>query len=231
MVYLYGAGEVPISIVSDPDSDALYYHTIRKVGRVTDGLAALQCGDTLGIRGPYGCGWPLDKALGKDVLIITGGLGCAPSVSIINYILNRRQDYGRLMILQGVKHSDDLIYRQSYDQWAKMPDTQVLLAADISTPKWPFFTGLITELLDYVTLDKENTLCMMCGPEPMMVAAVKRLKQEALTEDKIYLNLERSMKCALAHCGHCQLGPHFICKDGPVFCYTEVKSLLSKEGL
>ncbi len=230
MLYLFGVGEVPISILSNGEDNRLYAHTIRRVGRVTDGLSLLQVGDHVGLRGPFGRGWPLDLAQGKDVLIITGGLGCAPSMSIIHHILKHRKNFGRLFILQGVKHSSDLIFKKQYEQWAALPNVQVALAADSSQPNWPGHTGLITELLDQVNLDVNNTLCMMCGPEGMMRASVQRLTQLHFPEEAIYLSLERNMECAIGHCGHCQFGGDFICKEGPVFSYPQIKALLNKKG-
>ena len=230
MLYLYGVGEVAISIVAAPENTNKHYHTIRDVGKVTHGLAQLKVGDHIGVRGPFGNGWPMEAALGKDVLVITGGLGCAPSVSIINHILHHRGDYGRLIILQGVKHSDDFIFRQEYKKWSEYPETEVHLAADVSSASWPWFTGLITELLEQVQIDTQNTICMMCGPEPMLKAAVNKLTQMNFDVSEIYLNLERNMECAIGHCGHCQFGGHFICKDGPVFSYPEIAHLLGKKG-
>lgn len=229
MLYLFGVGEVAISIVSDPNEN-IFYHTIRSVGRVTQAMSRLNQGDRIGIRGPFGQGWPLDQAAGKDVLIITGGLGCAPSVSIINYIVKRRNQFGRLIILQGVKHSDDLIFKDHYQRWAALANTQVLLAADVSGHNWLGHTGLITELLDQIHLDPNNTICMMCGPEAMMIAAVDRLRKLSLPLQEIYLSLERNMECAVGHCGHCQFGGSFVCKDGPIFCYTKIMHLLDKKG-
>ena len=230
MLYLFGVGEVPISILAHGEANTLYAHTIRRVGRVTQGLSLLKVGDCVGLRGPFGRGWPLDKAQGKDVLIVTGGLGCAPSVSIIHHILKHRSLYGSLIILQGVKHSDDLIFKKQYNEWAQLPDVQVALAADISQPNWPGHTGLITELLDQVHLDLHQTICMMCGPEGMMRATAERLTHLQLPEEAIYLSLERNMECAIGHCGHCQFGGTFICKEGPVFNYAEVKFLLTQRG-
>lgn len=230
MVYLFGVGEVAISIVSASSEDGFYSHTIRSVGRVTQGLSLLKKGDHLGIRGPFGRGWPLQEAQSKDILIITGGLGCAPSVSIIDYILKRRGDFGRLIILQGVKHSDDFIFSQYYERWAKVPNTQVKLAATASKPNWPGYTGLVTNLIEQVDIDADHTLCMICGPEGMMLATADQLVQLNLGEETIYLSLERNMECAVGHCGHCQFGGEFICKDGPVFCYSEIKHLLGLRG-
>ncbi|MGA7799411.1 MAG: FAD/NAD(P)-binding protein [Gammaproteobacteria bacterium] len=230
MLYLYGVGEVPISIVSDPRDDSLLDHTVRALGRVTRGLAALQAGDSIGIRGPYGRGWPLKAAEGKDVLVVTGGLGCAPVVAAIHYILRRRDRYGKLTILQGVKHSKDLLWREQYEAWARHPDTQVLLAADKGGPAWPWHVGLITDLFDKIAIHPARTLCMMCGPEPMMVAAVRELRALGLADADIYVSMERNMQCAVGHCGHCQIGGSFVCRNGPVFAYSELAALMGRRG-
>ena len=230
MVYLYGVGEVAISIVSDPRDERLYDHTIRAVGRVTRGLMQLRTGEFVGIRGPYGRGWPLREAQGRDVLIVTGGLGCAPTVSVINYILNRRDRYGRLIIMQGVKHAADLLWRERYAQWARQPDTEVIIAADEGAALWPWHVGLVTDLFDSIHLNPARSAAMMCGPEGMMRAAVTQLTQLGMEEAEIYLSMERNMQCAVGHCGHCQYGGKFICKDGPVFSYPEVKELFGVKG-
>lgn len=230
MVYLFGGGEVPISIVSDPEDEGLLDHTIRAVGRITRALVQLETGERLGIRGPYGRGWPLAQAEGKDLVLVTGGLGCAPMVSVINYVLKRRARYGRLTILQGVKHSADLIWRTQYERWMELPDTQVLLAADVGGPQWPFSVGNVTVLFDQAQIDPGNALVMMCGPERMMQAAVGELTRRGFTHDQIWLSMERNMQCAVRHCGHCQYGPRFVCSDGPVFNYTEVEEIFGRAG-
>jgi sulfhydrogenase subunit gamma (sulfur reductase) len=230
MVYLPGAGEVPISIVSDPHDETILGHTIRSVGRVTRGLAALQPGDRLGLRGPYGRGWPLQEALGYDVLVVTGGLGCAPVVAVINYIILRRTFFGKLTVIQGVKHSEDLIWRERYTYWRSLPNTQVLIAADHGGPLWPYHVGLVTEVFDDARLVPERTFVMMCGPEGMMHAGVKNLTGRGVAEDHIYLSMERNMQCAVGHCGHCQYGPDFVCRQGPVFAYPKLKALFAVKG-
>jgi len=231
MLYLFGIGEVPISIVSDPADSTLIDHTIRVVGRVTEGLAKLKVGDEVGIRGPFGRGWPLALARDKDLLIVTGGLGCAPVVAAINFALNRRAHYENIHIVQGVKHSDDLIWREQYDRWNRMNGVEVLLAADAAGPAWPFHTGQITELLDQVSLADDNCLVLICGPEGMMKAAAEKLIDDGISPFSIYVSLERNMQCAVGHCGHCQMGPDFLCKDGPVFVYPDVRHRLMQEGI
>lgn len=232
MLYLHGVGEVPISIVAEADTGhgALLSHTIRALGRVTHGLAALRPGDRIGLRGPYGRGWPMRTARGRDVLVVTGGLGCAPSVSIIHHILANREHYGHLSILQGVRHTDDLIWRAQYEAWAALPGVRVLLAADVAAPGWEGHVGLVTALFEHLELRPQHTIAMLCGPEMMMRAAAEGLHNRGLPPAAIYLSMERNMQCAVGHCGHCQVGGSFVCRDGPVFAWPELRDLLGTRG-
>ena len=230
MLYLYGCGEVPISIVDDDEHTGILTHTIRALGRITHGMAALKVGDRIGLRGPYGRGWPMREALGRDVIVVTGGLGCAPSVSIIHHILAHRGDYGHLSILQGVKHTDDLIWRSQYDAWAALPDIEVHLAADEAEPGWEGHVGLVTALFAHLRIDAGRSIAMLCGPEMMMRASAHDLNERGLAEPDIHLSMERNMQCAVGHCGHCQLGAQFVCRDGPVFPWPEIRDLLGVRG-
>lgn len=230
MLYLYGVGEIPISIVSDPEHGGVLEHTIRTVGRVTQGMERLQVGDQLGLRGPYGQGWPLEAAEGQDVVIVTGGLGCAPVVSMIRYILRRRERFGRLTILQGVKHTDDLIWRKQYEAWKRLPNTQVLLAADVGGPNWPYSVGKVTVLFSQAGIDPQRSIVLLCGPEIMMKASIDRLLALKVPAEAIWLSIERNMQCGIGHCGHCQVGPYFVCQDGPVFHYPKLQSWLGVTG-
>ncbi len=231
MLYLYGVGEIPVSIAQDPERPGLLQHTIRAVGRVTRGMAALQEGDRIGIRGPFGRGWPMGRLGGRDVLIVTGGLGCAPVLPVIKQVIHQREDYGRVAILQGVKHSNDMIWKERYAAWARLPDTQVLLAADVAAPGWQGISGQVTALFDRLEMDAGNTCTMVCGPEPMMVASAKELLAGGYRSDDIWLSMERNMQCAIGHCGHCQYGETFVCRNGPVFPYPEIQHLLGGRGL
>lgn len=230
MLYLYGVGEIALSIVSDPEEKNIFSHTIRAIGRVTRALQKLEVGDRIGIRGPFGRGWPLEAAKGKDVLIVTGGLGCAPAVSIINYILARRNQYGNLKILQGVKHSDDFIFRQQYSKWQESPNTEIHIAADQAGPHWPWGVGFVTDMIHPLKLNPDKTTVMMCGPEMMMHAAINALMKKNILENDIYLSMERNMECGIGQCGHCQYGGLFVCKDGPIFAYPQIKTLFSVAG-
>lgn len=230
MLYLYGAGEVAISIMSDPAERQTIGHTIRAVGRVTRGLAALQPGDQVGLRGPFGRGWPLQEVGGRDVVLVIGGLGCAPVVSVIHYILKRRERYGKLVIIQGVKHAEDLIWREQYDRWAALPDTQVLVASNQAAAIWPWHVGRVTELFGLARFNADRAAVMMCGPEGMMRTAAELLLQRGVPESRLFLSMERNMQCAVGRCGHCQIGGSFVCRDGPVYSWGQVKGLLAHKG-
>ena len=170
------------------------------------------------------------KAKGKDVVVITGGLGCAPVVSVFNYILNRRSEFGTISLMQGVKHSSDLIYRERFKRLHDVPNIKIYVGADKSDKHWPWYKGRVLDLVPQMDIDPDNTIAFMCGPEMMMKAAVMALRKHKMQEIDLYLNMERNMHCAVGHCGHCQYGGQFICKDGPVFSYPEVKALFAKEG-
>ncbi len=229
MLSVFGVGEVAISIMGWKDGNL--QHTIRSVGRVTHVLTALKPGQQIGIRGPFGKGWPLSEAVGKDLVFITAGLGCAPAVSAINYAVEHRQNYKKIVILQGVKHHDDLLWREQYEVWRVRDKCQVLLAAsEEEKQKRHWRLGLVTELLNDADFDKRHCVVMMCGPEIMMKAAIRELHQLGVADDVFYLSLERNFQCGQGLCGHCQIGPYFVCKDGPVFRYSDIKPWFGREG-
>lgn len=234
MLYLPAVGGVPISIASDPAEPEHLAHTIRAVGRVTRVLATLEAGERVGLRGPYGRGWPLQAAEGqaerRDLIVLTGGLGCAPVVAAIGYATARRERFGRLVILQGVKHAADLIWRERYDAWAELPDTEVRLAADEPDRHWQDHVGLVTDLLEQVRFRPAASVALVCGPEPMMLAGAERLVALGVPAEHIWLSLERGFQCGVGHCGHCQLGPWLVCRDGPVFRWSEIGWLLGTKG-
>jgi NAD(P)H-flavin reductase len=230
MLYAFGVGEVPISIVSDPAQPELLEHTVRMAGRVTSVMARWQPGDIVGVRGPYGNGWPMEAARGRDVVIVTGGLGCAPVVAVINYIFRRRDEYGDLQILHGVKTPNDLLYRERFDQWRRAPRTRVYLASDQPDKTWRYRIGVVTDLFDELSVTP-STIVMMCGPEMMMRYAARALTHKGIAEDSIHLSMERRMECAVGLCGHCQYRERFVCRDGPVFNYGTVRHMLGTSGL
>lgn len=230
MLYAFGVGEAPVSIVSDPAEPEILEHTVRIAGRVTSVMGGWKAGDIVGVRGPYGNGWPVEKTRGRDVVIVTGGLGCAPVVGLINFIFRRRNEYGELHILHGVKTPNDLLYHERFDEWRRAPRTKVYLTSDRPDKTWRYRVGVVTELFDELTTPP-SAVVMMCGPEMMMRFAVRSLRQKGIGADDIYLSMERRMECAVGLCGHCQYRQHFVCKDGPVFCYSTVKELFAKTGI
>jgi NAD(P)H-flavin reductase len=230
MLCLPGVGEVPISIMGREGD--LILHTIRAVGRVSNQLVALAPGTLLGLRGPYGNHWPLQQAEGRDVIFITAGLGCAPVVAAIRQAIDRAGHYRRIFILQGVKHRHDLLWQHQYDAWRQVPNCQVLLSASeepCSAPYWSL--GMVTVLLASSDFDAQNCLVMMCGPEPMLIAAMKSLLARGVPPADCYLSLERNMQCGIGHCGHCQMGEPFICRKGPIFAYPDIQRWLSIRGI
>lgn len=231
MVYLFGVGEVAISIVSDPEEPERLDHTIRSVGRVTSAIAQLQAGETLGIRGPFGQGWPLHAARGHDVVIVTGGLGCAPVMGAIEYIFRRRLHYGSVKIIHGVKSPRDLVFHERFEAWSKRPDTEVLLASDRPDKTWRYHVGVVTELFERVSIDPPKTMVLMCGPEIMMRLGAPILMRRGILGTAIYVSLERHMECGIGLCGHCQMGPYFLCKEGPVMRYDLIEPWLGRVGV
>jgi NAD(P)H-flavin reductase len=230
MLYAFGVGEVPISIVSDPAHPEALEHTVRMAGRVTSVMSRWKPGDIVGVRGPYGNGWPMEAARGRDVVIVTGGLGCAPVVAVINYIFRRRAEYGDLQILHGVKTPNDLLYRERFDQWRRAPRTRVYLTSDRPDKTWRDRIGVVTDLFGELEVTP-TTIVMMCGPEVMMRYAAHALIQKGVGDGAIHLSMERRMECAVGLCGHCQYRERFVCRDGPVFTYRAVRHTLGTSGL
>jgi NAD(P)H-flavin reductase len=230
MVYVPGVGEIAISISSDPEEETLE-HTIRIVGRTTRVIDGLGVGDVLGLRGPYGNGWPLQEARWKDVVVVTGGLGCAPVTGAIDYMFRRRSNYGRLTIVHGVKKPADLVRRERFEAWRREPDTRVLMTTDEPDRAWRDRSGVVTELFEEIEFNPTRTLLFMCGPEVMMVYAIKNLRTRGLPDERMFVSMERNMKCAVGLCGHCQLGPAFVCKDGPIFRLSEIERFFFAKGL
>ncbi len=226
-----GGGEAPISIVSGHGTAQGYLHTVRTVGEVTRALGALKEGDSLGLRGPFGQGWPINKIQGKDILVITGGIAIAPVVAAIDELMRNRDCYGRLSILQGVTHDAGHIFSRQYQDWSSAPNTEVGITSMEAGAGWRHHKGLITTLVEDLPIaDIANTVALMCGPQAMMQATTAILTGKGLGDNSIYISMERNMHCGLGHCGHCQLGEKFVCKDGPVFSYAELKQALTLEA-
>ena len=231
MVYAFGTGESAISISSDPSRPNILAHTIHRVGTVTSALSRLRRGDTIGLRGPFGSSWPIEEAVGKDVCIAAGGIGLAPLRPVIYTLLRRRKDFGRIMILYGSRSPLDLLYRVELEDWSKAPNTEVIITVDRGDSSWKGHIGVVTSLFSYLKMDTPSTLAMVCGPEVMMKYTCEELERRGLSAERIYLSMERNMKCGIGLCGHCQFGPKFICKDGPVFRLPLIRDLLDKKEI
>ncbi len=231
MLYAFGIGEAAISISSDPAKTGTIAHTIHRVGIVTSALSQLKRGDVVGLRGPYGNSWPIDAMKGRDIVILTGGIGLAPLRPLLYHVFRKRGDFGRVILLYGARSPLDLLYRVELEQWSRLPNTEILVTVDKGDSSWKGNISVVTKLLASVKLDTPNTLALVCGPEIMMKFGAEDLGRYGLTDDQIYISMERNMKCGLGLCGHCQFGPLFICKDGPVFLYSRVKDSLEKKEL
>lgn len=231
MLYAYGVGEVPISISGDLYNGKVVDHTVRGVGPVTKALASAGIDSVIGFRGPFGRGWPLEEAEGKDVIIVGGGIGLAPLRPAIQYILKNREKYGKFYLLYGARTPDDLLYKRELGLWRGRLDSQVLVTVDKGDEKWRGYIGVVTTLFRYLKLDPANTYSYVCGPEIMMKFTIQELKNQGLPDERIFISMERNMKCGVGLCGHCQLGPHFVCKDGPVFSFAEVSKFFGRREL
>ena len=223
MLYVFGVGEVPISISGDPQNPQGLVHTVRAVGAVTRALCSLKRGDVVGVRGPFGSAWPVDEAEGSDVVIVAGGIGLAPLRPALYRVLANRGKYGNVALLYGARTPQDLLYRRELERWRGRFDLQVEVTVDAAGEGWYGHVGVVTKLIPRAEFDPDEAVALVCGPEIMMRFAVKALHERGVSLDNIYISMERNMKCAVGFCGHCQFGPQFICKDGPVFRFREIE--------
>ncbi len=231
MLWVFGVGELPISISGDPGKEGRLIYTVRSVGKATNALVSQPVGSSVGVRGPFGTGWPVEAARGQDVIVVAGGIGLAPLRPVIYHVLSHRQDYERLVVLYGARTPRDLLYRKELASWARQKDTQVLVTVDYGGLSWKHHVGVVTTLFKFARLRPARSVAMVCGPEIMMRFVTRDLELLGLNRSQIYLSMERNMKCGIGSCGHCQYGPHFICKDGPVFPYEQIRPLMDKHEL
>jgi NAD(P)H-flavin reductase len=220
MVYAFGVGEVPLSISGDPGHPEMLVHTVRAVGAVTNAICALEPGDSVGIRGPYGTGWP--ETEGKDLLIIAGGIGLAPVRPLILGALAHRHRYFCMGLAYGSRSPSDLLYRDDLDRWGTDGDMNVQVTVDRGEPGWRGDIGVVTPLIQRLRCQTTETIAVICGPEVMMRIAARTLQDGYVAPENIYVSIERNMKCGIGLCGHCQFGSDFTCRDGPVFPYKDV---------
>lgn len=226
MVSAFGIGDVPLSISGDPATPDILVHTVRAVGTVTRAICAAKKGDVLGVRGPYGEGWPLDAALGRDVVIMAGGLGLAPLRPLVRAVVARRGAFRRVVLLVGARTPASMLFSRELARWRSRFDLDVRATVDAGDLTWHGDIGVITTLLPRVRFTPATTTAYVCGPEVMMRFAAADLADLGVPPGLIFLSMERNMKCAVGVCGHCQFGPAFVCKDGPVFSYSRIATSL-----
>ncbi len=226
MLYVFGVGEVPISISGDPDRSETLVHTTREVGAVTRAMRRLRTGDAVGVRGPFGTSWPVEAAEDRDVVLIAGGIGLPPLRPALYHLLARRERYGRIVLLYGARTPEDLLFREELAAWRAQLDLEVHVTVDRATGSWRGNVGVVTPIVKRAPIDPRRTVAMICGPEVMIRFACQELARRGVSPQDTFVSLERNMKCAVGLCGHCQLGTHLVCRDGPVFPYDQVEHLL-----
>lgn len=225
MVSLLGIGEVPISICSSPAKRASFDLCVRAVGKVTRSLHKLKTGDEIDIRGPYGKGFPVKILSGNDLLIVAGGLGIAPLRSLITYVLDNRRDFGKVHILFGCKEPKDMLFSDELEGWSKRTDIHYACTVDRADPDWAGNVGVITTLIPGVDIVPLRTFSAIVGPPIMYNFVIKELLAKGIPERQILLSFERNMKCGNGKCGRCQIQNLYVCQDGPVFNYEQIKNL------
>jgi NAD(P)H-flavin reductase len=231
MLYVFGKGEVPISVSGDLTHPGPLVLTIRRFGPVTVALCAAREGDSVGVRGPFGSSWPLAQAEGRDVLVVAGGIGLAPLRSAVYHLLANRERFRNVVLLYGGRSPGELLYREELERWRGRFDVQVEVTVDRAPGGWRGRVGVVPNLISRAELDPEDALALVCGPEVMMRFTGTALMDRGLAADRIFLTLERNMRCAIGLCGHCQLQHLFICKDGPVFPLDTVEPLIRAREL
>ncbi len=231
MLYVPGIGEAAISISSDSEDPEILEHTIRIVGSVTRAIENMGPGSIIGLRGPFGRGWPLDKIEGRDVVLVAGGIGLAPLRPMVYWLLKHRERYGRVILLFGCRSPDDQLFIDELEQWTQERKIDCLVTVDNATPGWVGPVGVVTDLLQRIRLNADNSTIMVCGPRMLNRAAAWSFLKLHIPEEQVYVSLERNMNCGFGRCGHCQYGSQFVCKDGPVFCFNEIADIFGKEEI
>jgi NAD(P)H-flavin reductase len=231
MLTVFGVGEVAISISGDAAAPGPLVHTIRAVGPVSGALARLARGDVLGVRGPFGVGWPMAEAEGRDVVVVAGGLGLAPLRPALYHLLANRGRYGNVVLLYGTRSPEDILFRRELEDWRRRLDIGIEVTVDRAFGDWRGHVGVVTTLIPRAAFDPLHAVALVCGPEVMMRFAIAALRDAGLDDASIHVSMERNMKCAIGLCGHCQLGPTLICRDGPVFAYDRLRGLLGVKEL
>ena len=223
-VSIAGIGEAPISVSSSPEQKG-FEMVIRNVGRLTNAIHALKAGDKLGIRGPYGSGYPVDELKGKDLVFICGGIGLVPQRSLINYVISNKDNYGKIVILQGTKEYEQRIYNDDLKKWDAIEGVTVLETIDVAHDSWNGNVGVVTTLIPKIEVDLTTAMNLICGPPIMYKFVLMTLQEKEVSHDNIFVNLERRMKCGVGKCGHCQMNDQYVCQTGPVYRYSELANV------
>jgi NAD(P)H-flavin reductase len=228
MLYVFGVGEVAISISGDPGQTSRLEHTTRRVGVVTKAMGLLKPGDTIGVRGPFGTHWPVAEEDGRDFVVVAGGIGLAPLRPVLYHLMAQRERYRNIVLLYGARSPEEILYKRELERWRGKFDLEVQVTVDRGASGWRGNVGVVTPLVARAPFNPSNTVALVCGPEIMMRFAAMELQKRGVPPERTYLSMERNMKCALGYCGHCQYGPTFICKDGPVFRLDQIASIFGK---
>jgi anaerobic sulfite reductase subunit B len=229
MVYAFGVGEVPISVSGPPNRPGPVVLTVRAVGDVTRAICASEPGEVLGLRGPFGNSWPIEAASGSDVVVVAGGIGLAPLRPVVLHALARRPEYGDVTVLYGTRTPEDRLYVDEVAAWAESID--VAVTVDTATGSWTGPVGFVAKLVQRAALRPDRVSAFVCGPEIMMRTTVDALLERGVAPERVHLSMERHMDCGVGLCGHCQLGPTLICRDGPVYSYPAIERLIEVREL
>ena len=230
MISVPGYGEAAISISSDPEDRETIGHTIRFIGNVTQKISRMKAGEVVGVRGPFGTHWPIENYKGYDLILGTGGVGLPPLRPIIYHVMRHRQDYGRVVLLYGARTPRDLQFKNEYAKWEEA-DIETMITVDRADETWEGQVGVVPILFYRLRMDPRKSIVMTCGPEIMIRFVVFEALARRVPSSRIFVSLERNMKCGLGSCGHCQIGPYFVCKDGPVFSYEALEPFYNVEEL
>ena len=225
MLYAFGSGEVPISVSGGGGPGQPLVHTVRAVGAATRAICAAEPGEQLGVRGPFGTSWPLEAAAGGDVVVVTGGIGLAPLRLAVERLVAKREDFGSVSLLYGARSPAEMLYPEQLEGWGEA-GIAVATTVDTAPSGWQGRVGLVTTLIPEASFEGARTTAFVCGPEVMMRFVARALRDREIPAERIHLSLERNMKCAIGHCGHCQLAREFVCKDGAVFPLDRIEPLL-----
>lgn len=222
---IFGVGEAPISISSSPTKQGFIELCVRRAGTFTSALHKMQCGEIVGIRGPFGRGFPLEQMRGHDILLVAGGLGIVPLRSLINNIHDERSEFGKVTIIYGSRTPAEVMFRGQFEMWKHRKDFDLILTVDHADDTWDGEEGLVTKPFEHLEINPDTTFGAVCGPPVMYRFVVEEMRKKGISYDRIYMSFERNMKCGMGKCGHCQIGHQYVCVDGPVFNYWEAKNI------